>query len=149
MRRHPGLRLLSEEHYFALAQARDLRSVGSDECELLPKEVLSRFLAFWDQGGHHHFRKEEELLLPLYSRYAPINTVEMLTLFIQHTQIRQQVLQLRTAAELPERELLAILHKLGQDFEIHIRQEERIVFPLVEATIPDELLSAFESYALS
>jgi len=149
VRRHPGLRLLSEEHHYALAQARDLRLVGSDQCELSPVAVLERFLVFWDEGGHDHFRKEEELLLPLYNRYAPVNTVEMLGLFIQHTQIRRQVMLLRTAAELQEKELIELLHKLGQDLEAHIRQEERIVFPLVEATVPDDVLGAFESYSLS
>ena len=66
MKRAPELRTLSEDHHHGLVQARRLqRATEATSAEAAAKG----FLEFWRKDTAIHFRKEEEILLPVMARY--------------------------------------------------------------------------------
>ena len=70
MKRAPELRTLSEDHHHGLVHARRLRrTTEADEAD--SAVVVTRgFLDFWQKDTALHFRKEEEVLLPVMARYG-------------------------------------------------------------------------------
>jgi hemerythrin-like domain-containing protein len=145
MKRAPELRDLSDHHHQGLVQARRLRRAATGE-EANPLEETSKaFLEFWQEGTTAHFREEEEVLLPVLTRYGgeivggPV--VEMLR---QHARIRGLVMELsdevRNGVVRPE-----TLRDIGELLEAHIRLEERQVFPMIEETLPEEALKEVAS----
>lgn len=138
MKRHPDLRAFSDDHHQGLVQARKLRRAAEGEGE--PANDAGDFLEFWRRDTSLHFRKEEEVLLPVLARYGgdfgggPV--VEMVT---QHARIRGLAMQLGDEFERGEvRE--STLRDLGELLEAHIRLEEREVFPMIEDTLPEHAL---------
>jgi iron-sulfur cluster repair protein YtfE (RIC family) len=70
MKRTPELRTLSEDHHHGLVQTRRLRRAAEAD-EIDSAESTARdFLDFWQKDTALHFRKEEEVLLPLMARYG-------------------------------------------------------------------------------
>ena len=55
----------------------------------------------------------------------------------EHVDLRRRALEL----EMGERADLDQLHELGQRLERHIRHEERVLFPKIEAAMPEDELS--------
>ena len=137
MKRHPDLRTFSDDHYQGLVQARRLKRVGEEDD--LP-DIVRAFLEFWRQDTSLHFRKEEEVLLPVLARYGgdlgQRSVVEMLT---QHARIRGLVMQLDDELE-GEGIREDTLRKLGERLEAHIRLEEREVFPFIEEALSEAAL---------
>jgi hemerythrin-like domain-containing protein len=139
MKRHPDLKTFSDDHHQGLVQARRLRRAGGG-VEGEPVDAARAFLEFWRRDTSLHFRKEEEVLLPVLARYGgdlsqgPV--VEMIT---QHARIRGLAMQLGDELE---REGIRVetLRNLGEQLEAHIRLEEREVFPMIEETLPDHAL---------
>ena len=134
MKRHDALAQLSRDHHQALFQAmRLMRATENDAAE-----VLENFLDFWTDKGQLHFRAEEEVLLPAYSAHGDASAEPVVRVLVDHVEIR------RAAHELGETRgpaRLEPLHSLGRRLEAHVRHEERVLFPLIEATLPDEELS--------
>lgn len=90
------------------------------------------FLEFWDDHGAHHFRVEEDVLLPAYAAHADPDEPCIVRMLLDHARIRAQAQRLeRDAAPSAES-----LHVLGTALERHVRLEEREVFPLIEAALP-------------
>jgi iron-sulfur cluster repair protein YtfE (RIC family) len=137
MKRHPDLRIFSDDHHQGLVSARRLRRAG-DEGDLA--DAARTFLGFWREDTSLHFRKEEEVLLPVLARYggdlAQGSVVEMLA---QHARIRGLAMQLGDEIE-GERVREDTLRELGEQLEVHIRLEERKVFPFIEETLPEDAL---------
>ena len=139
MKRHPSLRPFSDDHHRGLVNARRLRRAASGE-ENNPASTAKDFLDFWQRDTSHHFRKEEDVLLPVLARYGgdpgerPI--LQMLT---QHARIRGLTMQLSDELE-QNRIREDTLRNLGEQLEAHIRLEERHVFPLIEQTLPEHAL---------
>jgi hypothetical protein len=68
MKRHPALVPLSRDHHHALVIARRLRQATEQTAD----DAARAFLAHWHDEERHHFRLEEEVLLPAYAaRGAP------------------------------------------------------------------------------
>jgi hemerythrin-like domain-containing protein len=145
MKRAPELRDLSDHHHQGLVQARQLRRAANGEEANPLKETSKAFLKFWQEGTTAHFREEEEVLLPVLTRYGgeivggPV--VEMLG---QHARIRGLVMglsdEVRSGVVRPE-----TLRDIGELLETHIRLEERQVFPLIEETLSEEALQEVAS----
>ena len=137
MKRHPDLRTFSDDHHQGLVQARRLRRAG---VEGEPVDVARAFLAFWRRDTSLHFRKEEEVLLPVLARYGgDLSQGPVVEMIIQHARIRGLAMQLGDELEREEiRE--ETLRNLGEQLEAHIRLEEREVFPMIEGTLPDHAL---------
>lgn len=130
MKRHPALRPLSRDHHHALVIARELRR-ATDETAA---EAGALFLSHWHAEEMQHFRLEEELLLPAYAAHGDPDHPAVLQMLIDHMLIR------RDASRLTDRPPLELLHGLGARLSSHVELEEREVFPLVEATIPEREL---------
>ena len=135
MKRHPALLPLSRDHHHALVIARELRRAT----DATAAEAGAVFLSHWHAEETQHFRLEEEILLPAYAAYGDPADPAVVRMLIDHMLIR------RDASRLTDRPPLVLLHDLGVRLSTHVELEEREVFPLVEATIPErELLELGE-----
>jgi iron-sulfur cluster repair protein YtfE (RIC family) len=141
MKRTPELRTLSEDHHHGLVQARRLRKAAEADEADSAETVVKGFLDFWQKDTALHFRKEEEVLLPIIARYGGDLSREPLVEMIQdHAHIRGLVMQLSDETMggnvRPE-----TLHEIGERLEAHIRLEERVVFPLIEESLSEAALT--------
>jgi hemerythrin-like domain-containing protein len=141
MKRTPELRTLSEDHHHGLVQARRLRKAAEGEETNSAEAAVKGFLDFWQKETALHFRKEEEVLLPVMARYGGDLSREPLVEMIQdHAHIRGLVMQLSDETMggnvRPE-----TLHEIGERLEAHIRLEERVVFPLIEESLSEAALT--------
>ena len=143
MKRAAELRSLSDDHHHGLVQARRLRTAALERTDV--SDVASAFLEFWQRETCAHFRKEEEVLVPVFARHggnpARQPVAEMLA---QHARIRGLVMQLgdEVAAGDVRPQTLGCM---GELLEAHIRLEERQVFPLVEEILADAELEEVAS----
>ncbi len=129
MKRAEALRPLSREHLVALLAAKKLKE--ADDLE----EETRAFLEFWRNDGKHHFRIEEEVLLPGWAMHAEVDSDGVRRMLDEHLAIRREALRLEAGeATLEEaRELGGLLHD-------HVRFEERRLFPMVEEALgPDDI----------
>ena len=93
-----------------------------------------------------HFRKEEEVLLPVLARYRKDLGQEepVVKMLAQHARIRGLVMEL--SDEVKEHEVQTeTLQSIGEQLEAHIRLEERQVFPMIEEKLPEEALKEVAS----
>jgi hemerythrin-like domain-containing protein len=144
MKRHPSLRQFSDDHHQGLVNARRLRRAASGEGGNRASTAQD-FLDFWQRDTSHHFRKEEEVLLPVLACYGgDLGEHPILQMLTQHARIRGLTMQLSDELEQDEvRE--DTLRSLGEQLEAHIRLEEREVFPLIEETFPEHALQEVAS----
>ena len=127
MKRHRALQPLSRDHHVALVAAQRLRRATDGEA------AREQFLAFWREHGARHFQVEEEVLLPAAAGWADPEAECIVRMLLDHIRIR-------AAAQALEREPqpLEALHELGAMLNQHVRLEEREVFPLIEAAMPED-----------
>jgi hemerythrin-like domain-containing protein len=144
MKRHPSLRPFSDDHHQGLVNARRLKRAASGE-EPNATNAAHDFLEFWRRDTSLHFRKEEEVLLPVLARYAgDLDERPVLQMLAQHARIRGLAMQLSDELE-QDGVRQDTLRNLGEHLEAHIRLEERRVFPLVEETLPEHALQEVAS----
>jgi hemerythrin-like domain-containing protein len=103
-----------------------------------PAEVAREFLRFWDTDTSLHFREEEEVLLAVYARYGgDLGAEPIREMVADHARIRGLVIVL--SEEVRSGGVgTGTLRGIGERLEAHIRLEERRVFPLLEADLPEE-----------
>jgi len=144
MKRHPSLRQFSDDHHRGLVNARRLRRAASREGGS-SVDAARDFLDFWQRYTSRHFRKEEEVLLPVLACYGvDLGERPILQMLTQHARIRGLAMQL--SDELEQGEIREdTLRNLGEQLEAHIRLEERDVFPLIEETLPERALQEVAS----
>jgi iron-sulfur cluster repair protein YtfE (RIC family) len=144
MKRHPSLRPFSDDHHQGLVNARRLRRASSGKGSSSAGTARD-YLGFWQRDTSHHFRKEEEVLLPVLARYGgDLGERPILQMLTQHARIRGLAMQL--SDELKQDEIREdTLRSLGEQLEAHIRLEEREVFPLIEETLPEGALQEVSS----
>jgi hemerythrin-like domain-containing protein len=88
-----------------------------------------------------HFRKEEEVLLPVLARYGQdvLDSGPVVEMLGQHARVRGLVMQL--SDEYADGSLRPeTLGKISTLLEAHIRLEEREVFPMIEEVLPETAL---------
>jgi iron-sulfur cluster repair protein YtfE (RIC family) len=141
MKRTPELRSLSEDHHHGLVHARRLRrATEADEADSA-ESVARGFLNFWQKDTALHFRKEEEVLLPVMARYkGDLSRQPLLEMLEDHARIRGLVMQLSDEA-IAGNVRLETLHEIAERLEAHIRLEERVVFPLIEESLSEAALT--------
>lgn len=141
MKRTPELRTLSEDHHHGLVQARRLRRAAERD-EAHPAEATARgFLDFWQKETAIHFRKEEEVLLPVMARHGgDVSQAPLVEMLEDHARIRGLVMRLSDEV-VGEKVRPETLREIGDRLEAHIRLEERVVFPLVEESLPEAALT--------
>ena len=132
MKRYRALTRLSRDHQHGLAVALQLRRATAETAETAD----AAFVAFGEEDGQRHFRAEEEVLLPLAARHLPAAHDAIVRVLVEQVDIRRRAAELALAptAELDD------LHVLGDRLQQHIRHEERVLFPLIEQTLPNEKL---------
>ena len=98
-------------------------------------------MRFWEESTSAHFREEEEeVLLAVYARHGgELGVVPIQEMVVDHARIWGLVMTLIEEDRLGEVGTVT-LREIGERLEAHIRLEERRVFPLVEATLPEECL---------
>jgi iron-sulfur cluster repair protein YtfE (RIC family) len=144
MKRAAELKGLSEDHHHGLVHARRLRRAASGEGGD-PSEAARGFLKFWQTETSGHFRKEEEVLLPVYGRHGgDLGRDPVLQMHLQHARIRGLVMRLSdevTSGGIPPE----TLREIGDRLEEHIRLEERELFPMIEESLSEEALGELGS----
>jgi hemerythrin-like domain-containing protein len=133
MKRSPELRDLSEQHHHGLVAARRLRQVALGKVPLT--EAVAGFLLDWHDEIQPHFRAEEEILLPEFARFVPEDHALIVRTLTEHVALRRAV---RELARSDGEALQALAGTIGQSLDDHIRFEERVLYPAVEATLTKE-----------
>lgn len=136
IKRHKGLHPLSHHHHHALVAAHRLMKAGTEDSKFPLAELPGILRTFWHNEGQQHFREEEELLLPLYARYASLDRPEITDMLLEHVKLRSLIMQ-ALEQETPSAEFL---REIGTMLEAHVRKEERVTFGIIEDAIPDEAL---------
>lgn len=138
MKRHPALTDLARDHFHALACSQTIRKARDPEELRRAGEALVKL---WNDDLIHHFREEEEVLLPILSRHGPLLRDERLRQMVEdHAVLRDGCRRLRSrlAGDIDSGELI---RELGARLEAHARLEDREIFGLLEATLSDEELT--------
>jgi iron-sulfur cluster repair protein YtfE (RIC family) len=133
MKRSEALAELSRDHHQALFVAQRLRRAGP-ETAVAAREA---FLEFWATEGRRHFRDEEEILLPAFARHEPPTHEAVVRVLTDHIDLRRRAGDLGpgTTPSLDD------LRELGERLHAHVRHEERVLFPMIEAVLStDELV---------
>jgi iron-sulfur cluster repair protein YtfE (RIC family) len=128
MQRSEALAALSREHHHGLVVAQRLSRATPNGAA----EARGEFLAFWSADGRHHFRAEEEVLLPAFAEHAPADHEAVVRVLVEHVELRVRAGRLAADPAPP----LEALHELGRRLHDHIRHEERVLFPLIEEALP-------------
>ena len=133
MKRHAALAPLSDQHHHELAHARRLlRAAGAGPEERLA--VASAYLDAFFTETVEHFRREEEILFPLYARHAGSSPV-LERILREHMELHGLVRTLRAqaaAGEIPPE----ALRTLGDLLHDHVHLEERELFEEIERIVP-------------
>jgi iron-sulfur cluster repair protein YtfE (RIC family) len=133
VRRHPALVLLSQEHHHELAHARRLLG-AADAGPEQRLAVASAYVEAFFAETVEHFRREEEILFPLYVRHAG-STPMLERILREHMQLHGLVHALRAeaaAGDIPP----DALRRLGELLHDHVHVEERELFEEIERLVP-------------
>lgn len=142
LKRHEALKPLSRHHMEALHLGLKLRRAGTSESKLSPKELQREVQVFWEPNGQEHFREEEEILLPVFAQYRPIDRKEIIEMLLEHVKIRALVDQIIHTKTID----VQIMNELGKLLEIHVRKEERIIFEMIQKELPSDVLERLAPY---
>jgi hemerythrin-like domain-containing protein len=132
MQRSETLQPLSRHHHRALEVALKLRRATHTDAQ----RVTQEFLAFWRDHGGLHFRVDEDVMLPAFARHRDPTAPEVVRVLTDHVEIRRRALDLEAASEPRPDDLIA----LGEMLNDHVRHEERVLFPMIEDSMPPEEL---------
>ncbi|SFM08709.1 hemerythrin domain-containing protein [Salibacterium qingdaonense] len=136
IQRHESLHSLSHHHHEGLFLALNLKRVETKKARYSLEQTAADVKNFWVPGGKQHFREEEEILLPAYAEYGPVDLPEIKTMLVDHIRIRAMMESIiHNDTPSPD-----AMHELGERLETHIRLEERVIFPYIEETLPEEKL---------
>ena len=132
IKRSEQLTPLSREHHDGLLFVYKIRRGLKNKVAV---ERISSFVNwFWDNHLEQHFRKEEEVLIPV----MPFDDEKMTRMSEEHEEIEALVHINRNIAD------GAILDSIADKINDHIRFEERVLFPHIENQLPvaklDEIL---------
>lgn len=137
MKRSDALAPLSREHHVALEVALRLRRADDGDAAA----ARAAFLGFFTPEGEAHFRVEEDVLLPAIADVLPPDDADVARVRDDHADLRRLAADLARNADTPVSELRA----LGERLDGHVRHEERVLFPRIEAALDDERLARLEA----
>jgi hypothetical protein len=133
VKRSDALVRLSRDHHQGLVVAQRLRRATVETAAA----ARTAFLEYWTTDGHEHFKAEEELLLPAFARYEPPTNHAVVRVLTDHVDLRRRAADVA----IDDAPTCDDLQALGVRLRDHIRHEERVLFPLIEAALPaDELV---------
>ena len=132
MKRSHALAQLSRDHHHGLVVAQRLNRATETTAEA----ARETFLTFWDTEGRRHFRVEEDVLLPAFARHHAPTDDAVTRVLTDHADLRHRAADLATNPSPKPEELRA----LGDRLRSHIRHEERVLIPLIEAALSENAL---------
>ncbi|MEO6732692.1 MAG: hemerythrin domain-containing protein [Ferruginibacter sp.] len=140
MKRHPALAHLSRDHHGALILARLLQK-NAPAYKGLPADIEGRALyamKFYKEELVNHFADEEKALQLVMGVSEHLDQMVQ-TIFREHQELHQLFNSINSHADktLP-------LDELGKALEVHVRKEERELFPLIEETCNNQLMAAID-----
>jgi hemerythrin-like domain-containing protein len=133
VKRSDALASLSRQHHHGLFAAMKLKRADAAGAAA----ARAAFVDYWEREGRDHFRAEEEVLLPAYARHGEHDHPAVVRVLVEHVDLRRRG-EDAAASEHPNPD---DLHELGERLERHIRHEERVLFPLIEETLPEDELA--------
>jgi hypothetical protein len=134
MKRSAALAALSRDHHHALEAALRLRRADAGDLD----GAIAHLQAFWSPRGRRHFEIEERLILPALPQADADWREATARVRDEHARIRAAVDGL--AGRRGDATLEAA-HGLGQLLSDHVRFEERHLFGLLEARLPERDLA--------
>ena len=139
MKRIQALQDLSREHHEALVLARRACAAAADPHGPDAQAQCAHLLERWAEQFAPHFQLEEQTLLPALERAGQHEPVA--TALAQHACLRDLIERIRQG------DFLA-LALWGDDMAIHVRFEERTLFPLAQRVFqPSELTDVMKPSA--
>lgn len=142
MKRHPALRVFSDDHHAGLVIARRLVKSAAASEAASRRDSLAAFRDAWEREIAIHFDDEEALLAPLLAADDPL----VGRLASEHATLRALAdeVESRLASDDPDP---AWNTRLGETLEAHIRWEERVLFPELERRATAGQLASLEALA--
>jgi len=140
-KRRESLIPLSREHHFALVLClRIHRGVPNHVSDLAwLKKQAEKTIAFFDGSLVPHFHSEEADLFPAMNAFPDASAL-INVLLKEHNDLRADIPALRTLIlESSATALAEKLMRFADLLELHIRKEERQLFPLYEEHVSPEL----------
>jgi len=122
MKRSPELAPLSRDHHHALEVALRLRRATDETLA----EAVEHFRSFWSRQGEQHFVIEERLVLPALADADAEWAEATRRVREEHGEIRAGAASLARVPSVPA------ARGLGELLSVHVRFEERTLFPLLE-----------------
>jgi iron-sulfur cluster repair protein YtfE (RIC family) len=118
-----------------------IQAAGSDSDERC-RQARTTFLEFYENDLLLHLHEEEEALFPPYLDSVGEAPTELVQILVEHVTIHGLVARLRDGvAGSPDRDLLK---ELGETLREHVRMEEKVLFPLIEASVAEAELGSLE-----
>jgi hemerythrin-like domain-containing protein len=141
-KRHDALLPLTHDHHHALVQARALIG-GELSSPDARREIARTFIDFYRNDTLLHFHEEEEELFPRLLDSMDEPPPELTRVLVEHVRIHGMVARLEESlgSGAPTGEEL---RGLGELLRAHVRFEENILFPLIEASVGDSALNELE-----
>jgi iron-sulfur cluster repair protein YtfE (RIC family) len=133
MKRHAAIAPFSRDHHEALITAQLIKK-DAPNYRGLPETIEGKkeyVIRYYDLHLKDHFSKEESILFNLSRNIDSEIDLLMDELIVEHRLIESLIEKLSTD---PQTETL--LDQLGKLMESHIRQEERILFQLLQEKLP-------------
>jgi hemerythrin-like domain-containing protein len=139
VKRSKALQDLSREHHEALVWARRAVAMAADLNGLEVQAQRAHLLERWNVQFVPHFEREEQTLLPALERagqHEPVTTA-----WTQHSCLRDLMERIRHGD-------VRALALWGETMAIHVRFEERTLFPLAQRLLePSELTDVMKPSA--
>jgi tellurite methyltransferase len=136
MQRHVGLRGLSRDHHRALVLARLLKAAVPPSDQV--RATIARVRADWVAHVAPHFAVEERELLSLCHGGSEDLATHAETIRQDHAALRSMLRGLTELSWTPDAAALA------DRLESHIRFEERVWFPALEAALDESTLASLQ-----
>ena len=141
MKRHPALTPLSRDHHGALLLARLLQK-NAPAYKGLPTDVEGKAayaLNFYTKELITHFEQEEKVLQLVTGVDGKLDL--LIPIIIREHQDLHQLFKLIKS----KKDTATNLDQLGKTLETHIRKEERELFPLIEKTCSDAVMTTIDT----
>ncbi len=141
MKRHPSLIHLSREHHGALILARLLQK-NAPLYKDLPASVADKAayaIKFYKDELIKHFQEEEKALRLVKDVNAQLYLLVKI-IFKEHEELHAAFKFINSHPDVETH-----LDELGKALEIHVRKEERELFPLIEESCSEELMTAIDA----
>lgn len=141
MKRHPSLAHLSREHHGALLLARLLQK-NAPAYKNLPANTEGKAqyaLKFYTDELIKHFEEEEKVLKLVTGTNGALDLLVQ-TIFREHQELH---VLFKSINNYPDK--TAHIDELGKALEIHVRKEEQELFPLIEETCSENIMTAIDN----